>query len=147
MADKRITDLEELSGQNLNANDILMVVTSDVVVNKKIKVGSLINNMPSYLGLKEYDDVNTMNTSCSLSTGISHITGGTSQFNISLPDGTQGQLKILTMIDESGYSVILDSSNISAANTIEFNNVGDSITLLFTNSNWVIISSYGINIV
>jgi len=146
MADKRITDLEELSGQNLNANDMLMVVTSDVVVNKRMTVGSLINNIPSYLGFKEFDDVSVTNTSCSLNTGISHITGNTNQFNISLSEGTQGQLKILIMIAESGYSVILDSSNISAANNIEFNNVGDSITLLFTNSNWVILSSYGVSI-
>ena len=51
------------------------------------------------------------------------------------------------MIVDGGDSVISPSgSNSSGWSTITFADVGDTVTLIFTNSKWHILASYGVTI-
>jgi hypothetical protein len=62
-----------------------------------------------------------------------------------MADGTNGQIKIITMIADGGDSVITPT-NLAGGATITFDDVGDTVTCLFTNSNWVVISNVGCTI-
>jgi hypothetical protein len=64
---------------------------------------------------------------------------------ISLADGIQGQIKQFIMITDGGDAV-LTPSNRGGYATITFNDVGDSVKLMFSNSKWYIIGSYGVTI-
>ena len=64
---------------------------------------------------------------------------------VSLADGIQGQIKQFVMITDGGDAV-LTPSNRGGYASITFNDVGDTVKLLFTNSKWYIIGSYGVTI-
>ena len=75
-----------------------------------------------------------------LTTPVSHLTAdGTTNCHFSLADGTEGQVKILVTksVPNSGTPTVTPANYGSAADTtIVFNAVGESVTLLFTNSRW-----------
>jgi len=147
MADKRISELNEHLGSDILNNDILMVVSSngELRFNKRLSLETLFNNIPTYLKFKNYDTVDSTNLISSSNTAITHINGSSDQIlNMNIENGSQGQYKILTMTNNQGYSVIVNGSNIIGINSIEFNNEGNSLTLLYTNNNWTVLSSYGV---
>jgi len=61
---------------------------------------------------------------------------------LSLADGVQGQEKTLTLITDGGDAVLAPSSH-SGFSTITFNDVGDTVRLIFLNNKWCILSNYG----
>jgi hypothetical protein len=75
---------------------------------------------------------------------ITNITT-TGNATISLADGVQGQLKTLAMITDGGDAV-LTPLNRNGFASITFNDVGDTVTLIFNNSKWNIFSYYGVSI-
>ena len=79
-----------------------------------------------------------------VSSAITNITT-TGAATISLADGIQGQIKQFIMITDGGDAV-LTPSNRGGYATITFNDVGDSVKLMFSNSKWYIIGSYGVTI-
>jgi hypothetical protein len=78
------------------------------------------------------------------SAAITHITT-TGSAALSFADGVAGQEKTLVMITDGGDAVLAPASK-SGFTTITFNDVGDTVRLLFTNSKWHIIGSYGVTI-
>ena len=75
---------------------------------------------------------------------ITNITT-TGAATISLADGVQGQIKQFVMITDGGDAVLTPSNRGGFAN-ITFNDVGDTVNLLFSNNKWYIIASYGVTI-
>jgi len=57
-------------------------------------------------------------------------------------NGVNGQIKIITMIVDGGNSVVTPA-NLTGGSTITFQDVGDTVTCLFTNNSWVVISNVG----
>ena len=151
MADKKITALTDL-GNAIASEDLLHVIDdpSGNPVNKKISVANFFNNIPTYIALDDtVHVVDTTTEAVNVTASISHIdtttAGGTHAG--SLPDGTNGQIKVITMIANGGGNSVVTPANLAGtATTITFANVGDTVSLLFTNSNWVVIGSNGATI-
>jgi hypothetical protein len=61
---------------------------------------------------------------------------------LTLADGVNGQTKVITMTVDAGDGT-LTPSNLAGGSTITFNDVGDTVHLLFTNSNWIITGNHG----
>jgi len=149
MADKKITALTDL-GNAIASEDLLHVIDdpSGNPVNKKISVANFFNNIPTYIALDGTAHVlDTTSEAVDVSTSITHIdtVTATGAHAGGMADGTNGQIKIITMIADGGDSVITPS-NLAGGTTITFNDVGDTVVCLFTNSNWVVISNVGCTI-
>ena len=147
MADKKITALTDL-GSAIASEDLLHVIDdpSGNPINKRVSVANVFNNIPTYVALDGTAQVITNTTDAvNVSTSITHLntTGGSHAGG--LADGTNGQIKIITMIADGGDSVITPT-NLANGSTITFNDVGDTAMLIFTNTNWVVVSNNGCSI-
>lgn len=150
MADQKISELG--AATSAASADLLHVVQGGT--NKKLTVANLFGDIDTnvkldgYIALKGTPQAVTaagstvaINVTSAISqiTSTSATTGGNA---LTLADGVQGQIKVITMIVDGG-DVEVTPDNLAGGTTITFNNVGDVVTLLFTNSNWVIISNVG----
>lgn len=61
---------------------------------------------------------------------------------LTFSDGVQGQEKTITMITDAGDAVLTPTST-AGFTTITFNDVGDTVRLIFLNTKWRILSVYG----
>lgn len=149
MADKKITALTDL-GSGIASEDLLHVIDdpSGNPVNKKISVANFFNNVPTFIALDDtVQVVDTGTEAVNVTSSISHIdtatVGGTHAG--ALANGTNGQIKIITMIADGGNSVVTPA-NANGFSTITFADVGDTATLIFTGNKWNILSSHSVTI-
>ena len=149
MADKKITALTDL-GNGIASEDLLHVIDdpSGNPVNKKISVANVFNNIPTYIALDDtVHVVDTTTEAVNVTASISHIdtsTAGGAHAG-ALADGTNGQIKIMVMIADGGYSVVTPA-NANGFSTLTFNDVGDTATCIFTGNKWNIISTHGVTV-
>ena len=149
MADKKITALTDL-GSGIASEDLLHVIDdpSGNPVNKKISVANFFNNVPTFIALDDtVQVVDTTTEAVNATSSISHIdtvTAGSAHAG-ALANGTNGQIKIITMIADGGNSVVTPA-NANGFSTITFADVGDTATLIFTGNKWNIVSSHSVTI-
>lgn len=147
MADKKITALTDL-GNGIASEDLLHVIDdpSGNPVNKKISVANVFNNIPTYIALDDtVQVVDTTTEAVNVTSSISHLNTTAGAHAGALADGTNGQIKIITMIADGGNSVVTPA-NANGFSTVTFADVGDTATLIFTGNKWNIISSHSVTI-
>ena len=141
MADKKITALN--AAASLSTDDLFHVVDdpSGSPTNKKITADNVFNIIPSYLGLAA--------TPATVASGVIDVTtpitflSTTGTVAYSLAAGTAGQIKMLVCTAVSGTPVGVLTPVASANdgyNTITFNAKGQTATLLWVNTAWMILA-------
>jgi hypothetical protein len=149
MADKKVTALTEL-GDSLTSGDLLHVIDdpSGTPINKKITVDDVFNNNPSWLGFKQDSQEVTSDGSTALTinvtAAVTEIVGTAGTATCSLADGSNGQIKIILNTATSGtYAQTITPSNLRGYTSVVLNAPGESVILMFKNSNWNIIGGNG----
>ena len=147
MADKTIANLNKVATPT--SDDIALLVT-DVATkptNKKSTLATFFNKIPTWLGLSTTPIVYTSGE-IDITTPVSFLSvTGTVAF--SLPIGTIGQIKMLvcTVAASTPVGVLTPVASANDGyNTITFNEVGESVTLIWENSGWIVISMGGMGI-
>ena len=147
MADKKIANLTAL--ETPTADDLAIIVTdaSTTPSNKKSTLATFFNKIPTWLGLSTTPIVYTSGA-IDITTPVSFLSV-TGSVAFSLAAGSTGQIKILVCTVASttpvGTLTPVASSN-DGYDTIIFNEVGQSATLIYENSGWIVISLGGMGI-
>jgi len=149
MADKKVTQLTDL-GDGLAAVDLFHVVDdpSGTPINKKITAADVVNNIPSWLGLNSTSQTVTGDGSTSTAIDVTsavcevNAAGGTTP--CTLADGANGQIKTIIDVSASGSNnIVITPANLRGGTNITLNATGETVTLMFKNSNWNIIGGHG----
>ena len=143
MADKSIPKLESVTTPT--SEDLAIIVTnvSSAPANKKSSLATFFNKIPTWLGFSTTPVVYTVGE-IDVTTPVSFlsVTGSTT---FSLPAGSTGQIKILVCTvaasTPSGVVTPIASAN-DGYNIITFDQVGQAVTLIYTNSAWVVLSAF-----
>ena len=141
MADKSIANLGRVSTPTSEDLTLLVTDVATLPTNKKSTLATFFNKIPTWLGFSTTPVVYTVGE-IDVTTPVSFlsVTGSTT---FSLPAGTIGQIKMLvcTVAASTPVGVLTPIANANDGyNTITFNEKGQSVTLIYENSGWIILS-------
>ena len=140
MADSKVSDLT--SATSIGGADVFYVVQSNT--SKKVSANVLFDNItnPTFSGNivvggtpQALASPGLISTTTPITELSVDATGGTLQ----LPPGVSGQTKIIIMTSASGGTYNINPSNVAGSGNVTFNNVGDTATMLYSNSKWYFI--------
>ena len=141
MADKSIANLGKVSTPTSEDLTLLVTDVATLPTNKKSTLATFFNKIPTWLGFSTTPVVYTVGE-IDVTTPVSFlsVTGSTT---FSLPAGTTGQIKMLvcTVAASTPLGVLTPIANANDGyNTITFSAKGQSVTLIYENSGWIILS-------
>ena len=141
MADKSIAKLESVTTPTSEDLAILVTDAASAPHNKKSTLATFFNKIPTWLGLSTTPIVYTVGE-IDVTTPVSFlsVTGSTT---FSLPAGSVGQIKMLvcTVAASTPVGVVTpEASANDGYDVINFTKVGQSATLIYSNSGWIILS-------
>ena len=149
MADKKVTQLTDL-GDGLAAVDLFHVVDdpSGTPINKKITAEDVFNNVPTWLGLNSTSQSITgdgsTSTAIEITNAVTEVNATSAGAPCTLADGANGQIKTIINVSTGGSNnVNIVPSNLRGGTTIVLNAPGETVSLMFKNSNWNIIAGNG----
>lgn len=137
MAKSKVSDLTSVASANVN--DLMYIVHTNG--SYKISVGDFLSGMtnPTLQGtVKLGGTPDTMSSPgvVSLSNPISYLNIPGTAGTITIPNGSNGQVKVLITTATAGGSYTL---TVAGSANVNFNRVGDTATLTYTNNNWFVI--------
>lgn len=139
MADSKVSELT--SATSVGGSDVFYLVQSST--SKKVTAATLFENV-SNVTLKGNvlldSTVQTLSSPgvINLNRIVTHLSSDASGGSLTIGAGNASQLKIICMTATSGGAYTL-SSNIAGNAVITFDTVGDTATLLYTNSKWFVV--------
>ncbi len=149
MADKKVTQLTDL-GNALASVDLFHVIDdpAGTPINKKIAAEDVFNNMPTWLGVAQASQSLIANgvdaLTADTTSAVTEINGTAGTGAVSLADGANGQIKTFLDTATGGTNAItITPTSLRGGSNITLDAEGETVTLLFKNSNWNVIAGHG----
>ena len=142
MADKKITALNASTA--LSTDDLFHVVDdpSGAPTNKKITATNVFNKVPTWLGFAGTPQALVAAGAVNVTTAITTV-AASGAIALTMPDGIQGQIKIIVFITDGGTAT-LTPTTMNDGTTLAFAAAGDSAILCWIGaSGWQVISMAG----
>ena len=139
MADTKVTAMNPAT--SVNPTDVLYLVKPTTPFDHKVTIANLFGGIPVPVVLE--DDlilggaVQTMTSAgaISITTLVTRITSPDGAGTLTIPDGTDGQIKVVVMTSNNANHALTINTNIGHS-SIVFNGPGDTATLMFLSGNW-----------
>ena len=148
MADKKITQLTDL-GDGLASVDLFHVVDdpSGTPINKKITAEDVFNNIPTWVGLNSTSQSITgdgsTSTAIEVTNPVTEVDATSASAPCTLADGANGQIKTIINVSTSGTNAVtITPSNFRGHTAVILNAPGETVTLIFKNSNWNVMAGH-----
>ena len=148
MADKKVTQLTDL-GDGLAAVDLFHVIDdpSGTPINKKIAAEDVFNNIPSWLGLAQTSQSITgdgsTSTAIEITNPVTEVNATSAAAPCTLADGANGQIKTIINVSTAGTNAVtITPSNLRGHTSVILNAPGETVTLMFKNSNWNVLAGH-----
>ena len=148
MADKKITQLTDL-GDGLASVDLFHVVDdpSGTPINKKITAEDVFNNIPTWLGLNSTSQAITgdgsTSTAIEITNPVTEVNATSAAAPCTLADGANGQIKTIINVSTAGTNAVtITPSNLRGHTSVILNAPGETVTLMFKNSNWNVLAGH-----
>ena len=148
MADKKITQLTDL-GDGLASVDLFHVVDdpSGTPINKKITAEDVFNNVPTWLGFNSTSQAITgdgaTSTSIEITNPVTEVNATSAAAPCTLADGANGQIKTIINVSTAGTNAVtITPSNFRGHTSVILNAPGETVTLMFKNSNWNVLAGH-----
>ena len=152
MADKKVTQLTDL-GDGLASVDLFHVIDdpSGTPINKKITAEDVFNNIPTWVGLNSTSQAITgdgsTSTAIEITNPVTEVNATSAAAPCTLADGANGQIKTIINISTSGTNAVtITPSNLRGGSAITLNAPGETVSLIFKNSNWNIIAGHNFTV-
>ena len=142
MADKKITALNASTA--LSTDDLFHVVDdpSGSPTNKKITNANVFNKIPGWIGFSDTPQALTAAGAVSITTTVTTV-ASSGVIALTIPDGIQGQIKVIVMITDGGTAT-LTPATMNDGTTLTFADAGDSAILMWIGaSGWQVIGIGG----
>ena len=139
MADAKLSELT--AATTAAASDTLYLVQSST--SKKITVANFFASVATPVVFTDKIQIQDSDTitaagAISVATNLTKISNPSGSGTLTIAAGSEGQLKIIIMIaNTGGHTLTLSDPDVQG--TIAFSAVGKSATLLYTNSKWYFI--------
>jgi len=140
-----LTDL----GDGLASVDLFHVVDdpSGTPINKKITAEDVFNNIPTWLGMNSTSQAITgdgsTSTAIEITNPVTEVNATSAGAPVTLADGANGQIKTIINVSTGGTNaVVITPSNLRGGTTVTLNAPGETVTLMFKNSNWNVIAGH-----
>ena len=149
MADKKITQLTDL-GDGLASVDLFHIVDdpSGTPINKKITAADVFNNIPTWVGFNSTSQAITgdgsTSTAIEVTNPVTEVDATSAAAPVTLADGANGQMKTIINVSTAGTNAItITPANLRGGSAVTLNAVGETVTLIFKNSNWNVMGGHG----
>jgi hypothetical protein len=145
MADKKVTQLTDL-GNALASVDLFHVIDdpAGTPINKKITAEDVFNNIPTWLGVAQISQALTADGAADVTSAVTEVNATSGTVAVSLPDGANGQIKTFLNTSTAGTNAVtITPASLRGYGTITLDAEGETVTLLFKNSNWNVIAGNG----
>jgi len=121
-----------VNGTTLDSSDSTKVTIAESVdVTGTLTANGLINGVQTLTGSGSTEVISLTETVTQL------ITTGTQNF--SLANGTEGQIKIITLKTDGGNATVTPASFLNGT-SITFDDVSDTMTLLYQSTGWIVLA-------
>ena len=140
MADSKVTAMT--TATSVSPTDVLYLVKpSTSPYDHKVTIANLFGGIQVPVVLQ--DDLILGGTAQTLSSGgsisvstlVTKITSPDAAGTLTIPDGTEGQIKVIAMISNAASHALTINSNIGHS-SIVFDSAGDTAILIFLGGNW-----------
>tara|TARA_B100001245_G_scaffold175807_1_gene134168 strand:- start:4359 stop:4808 length:450 start_codon:yes stop_codon:yes gene_type:complete len=142
MADKKVTQLTDL-GNALASVDLFHVIDdpAGTPINKKITAEDVFNNMPTWLGVAQTSQALTADGAADVTSAVTEVNATSGTVAVSLEDGANGQIKTFLNTSTAGTNAVtITPASFRGGSTITLDAEGETVTVLFKNSNWNVIA-------
>ena len=140
MADAKVSELT--SATSVGGSDLFYIIQSNT--SKKISASSLFSSLGNVtlsgnINIGGTPQILSSPGLITLTSPITHLSADATGGMLQIPNGTNGQLKIVILTSTAGGSYAINTANMGASGNVVFNNSGDTAQLLFTNNKWYVI--------